>query len=1244
MIKDENSSEFSEDLLYWTETLSDIEGFIKHYNVHSNQLDCYDLHLSKESFLEIEKFITKYDITHFEFFTSIFSIYLSRINQSDGCILKTFISKNGDDSRFNTLLKLLYNKNTPFTDYVVYVSQMYDEISFHTHANVEDYVGNIVDLVFYSINDFTTHSWRFEDNNSVLTFNIYQNKLEMVYNSLILSSVYIKHMMNNIFAVICDVLDSPDKLLGDIDILSDDEKDLINTFCKGDDIDFDNDYTLAKAFRYNALKNPNKIAIDDGISQITYGELEKSSNSIAYILQNKFGIEKGTPVALMIPRTYHFLELVLALNKIGTYFIFIDSNYPIKRIEHIIKLSQVKHIIVTEDYEFLHDFDIEVMILNNLEKNLDEYIEINSKGDDLFSIIFTSGTTGLPKGVSVSNKQINNWHAFLNLIDSSSDDIMGIYREFTFIGSYWMFAALYQNMTCRLFNESEQKDIPFLINEFESGNISLIDIPDSIIRPIFENNDIKLKYLLTGGSKIKKLHIGEDTEVIILYGTTETNMTSFYHLNLNNSDEKIPIGRPAPNKWIYILDNEYNMTPIGVPGEICISSEYMSEGYFNRVDLTNKVFVENPFSNCMQNRRLYHTGDIGFYNFDGQLEIIGRSDDQLSVRGFRVESDEILRIMNRFDGFSEIILDVVDDLLIAYYTINKDIELQQVKEALIDELPVYMIPSMFVEIDEIPLNANGKIDKSKLPKKSIVSENVQPANEVELELLQICQEISDNVDFGVTDNLVAVGFSSLSFMKLNYEIHSRLDINLNFIDLIECSTVREISNILNNENLYLFKKYEKRDFYPLTKNQTLICHDRTKNPNIFKMFYTVKIYDVDVFKFKDAFIKAINMHPFLKASLINKNGTFYIKRDDYADISDLVNIYNLNKFDFDLFEKHLFEVDCDFYDDFFKSATTSYGDKFFYCVIVENDNNIIVRVLFDHITFDYYSISLLFSEIDKIYFEKEDKIEKEVIDGFDYNMFIIDDEKESGDLLEKYRDEVINYGDLFIPLINEYENDCCEHDGLAYRLSKDLVQSFCNKYDIPYNRFFMATLALTLHKYSGLNKGILPVVSNGRFFNELMYTQHYLAKTIYLKFEFNEDMCLNDVFENISQDMKRIITMEPNSYIFIYDNQWLFNFIETGQDNLNFKLTDFNHDKNKPNFIKNVGKNVINDVEIFEIDDFYELYLKYHNKRYDKKYISSFLNCWADIIQYIILNDDLDMNLSFLDDIYENYVVGDCNV
>lgn len=229
----------------------------------------------------------------------------------------------------------------------------------------------------------------------------------------------------------------------------------------------------------------------------------------------------------------------------------------------------------------------------------------------------------------------------------------------------------------------------------------------------------------------------------------------------------------------------------------------------------------------------------------------------------------------------------------------------------------------------------------------------------------------------------------------------------------------------------------------------------------------------------------------------------------------------------------------------------------------------------------------------------------------------------------------MGYGDLHIPAIREYEDDLCQHNSLSIVLEdKRAIQEFCKKHNLPFNHLFMATFALALYKYCNLSKGILPVISNGRFFNELMNTQHYIAKTIYLKFKTESWTNLNDVVDNIDSEMKRIIKSEPNTFKLTYGNQWIFNFIEIYEmDELNLTMVDYKKQFKRPSLIKDIGVNFINDVIIFEMHDKYHVNLIYHNMRFTDEYIREFIDYWIGIIRYVLAKDDMDLDLEFLDEI-----------
>lgn len=1216
-----SSEEFKNDKNFWNNYLSDMGDHVKFYNINSNRYKNMKIQFENK---KIANLLKKHGFSNFKFLIAVFSLYLSRIDKTKGVLFKFYIPSKD----MNSVLKIDYDENSTFEEYLNNFNKSYCKMIEHTKESIDNFIQDIP--LFYSIYDLrNSNSDILPNDNDALILNIYENTFELLYNCDLFQEVFIRNMLANIESIISNVLDSPKRLCKDIDIISDEEKSLISEFSKGKHIDFDRNRTFAMAFREHALNTPDKIAVDDGVNQVSYRALEKSSNSIAYDLHNRFDIGPNSFVALMLPRCYHYPELVLALNKIGATFIPIDVDYPVKRIEHMLNISQANQIITTKEYDLNRDFTSDIIYIEDLSFFDDVDFELNGSGNDLFSIIFTSGTTGLPKGVMISNKQLSGTAvAFTNIFESFDSDLVGVFPSFSFVGSFRLFWALYNGDTVRIFNEDERMDKFKLIEIVKNNHFHDLMLPAAVGLDYLGIENIQVDYLVCGSAKLDNLPQNKsNTKLINLYGSTEL----FSVANICDLDKNdISIGKSMANTWSYVLDENNMQLPIGVAGEICVSADYLSFGYYKNAEKTNKVFVDNPYSDCEENKRMYRTGDIGYYNFDGKLEIIGRNDDQLSVRGFRVESSEILNISKTFDSISDVCLDVDNDKIIFYYVACDELDIGEVENAIKKELPYYMIPSMFIELDEIPLNRNGKVDKAKLPKIPPGTGNTETQNATEQELLEICWDILGNEDFGVYDRLSSFGISSLQIMDLNYKIYSKFNVNLEYSNLAQCQNVREIYELMIGNNCNVFKKYEKREVYPLTQNQIFSCEVREKNPNNFKMYFNVKITDVDVLKLKDSFIRLMDRHPFLKSTIIKNNGKYSLKREDNADVSYLFKIYKKNKKDFKIFEKELLNIDSDLIETYLNPGISTYGNKFFYCVMVECEKSVFVSFLFDHLFFDYYSLFLLYNELDKIYSNQEYKILEEVIDGFDYNLFFVDKEKESSHQFEEFKKDVMDYGDLFIPWDNEYENSLCQRDNLMYIFDdKHIIQKFCNKFNIRYNHFFIATFALTLYKFSGLKKGILPMVSNGRFFNEIKYTQAYIAKTIYLKFETEKWNVLNDVFDSISREMKRIIKTEPNTFNLYYGNQWLFNFLEVGDYDFNLDIIDYNLKTDRPRLIKNIGENILNDVVLFETSQSYVVYMIYLNKFYNEETIMKFLDCWNCIIKHIISKNDLNMSLDF---------------
>ena len=1052
-----HSLEFKKDSEYWKNHILDIGKYIKFYNIKSNNYNKINIPLNNET---IQNFLDENNISKFEYVTAIFSLYLSRIDRTKGCILKTILFQNNDDLGpfdIESILKIKYQKKANFIDYLNEIKHIHELARQHTKIDLNNYF----DInSFYSIYDFTG----FNDisiingEGSALTINIYDNSIELIYNTDLFNKTYIEHMIKNIESLINNIGESPNQICCDIDILSNEEKNLISRFSKTKTIEFNENKTLGRAFRENAKKYPNLIAIDDGINQITYAELESSSNSIAYDLNNNYDINIGDNISLMLPRDYHYPELVLALNKIGAAFIPIDPDYPLKRVEHMLNISESKYIVTTKEYAHNLNLDTDIICIEDLNRTYENPVECCGDGDNIFAIIFTSRTTGLPKGAMVSNKEfIGVETSMRDIYKSSPGDISGCYASFSFIVSFRMFASLYFGETCRLFNEKERGDSLLVIKALKNQPLNDLILPPSLGLSI-ANEDINLKYMLLAGAKFDNLPKEKNnTQLANLYGTTETHCSIVGFLNADH----VTLGKPIANTWTYILDENKKQVPVGIAGNLYISRNHLSPGYYNRPDLTNEVFVENPHYDCKDNKKMYNTGDIAFYNFDGEIEIIGREDNQLSVRGFRVESDEILKIMHNFDSISNIYLDVDNDNLIAYYTTNQDLNIDKVKNALKNELPPYMIPSIFIKLDEIPLNINGKIDKFALKKTTHNRVNVEINDKTLKQVIETFMEVL-NLDYILMDDdFVSLGRNSLSAMKLQLLLKEKLDYNISSNEIMELSTPLNITNHikfnLNNQSIDKLK-YAFDKSCPLSESQLNVYLDekvnklgtRYNNPFKIELNNEYSIEDIKI-----ALKKLFELYPVL-SSRINNNDTPSFTFDAKLEIiegtcEDIKSF--VQPFDLDKCLSHF--------------------------LIVKNNESTSLYVDFHHLIMDGTSADILLNKLLKILKGfKFDSIDNGILRQVFFEKNI---DSHYMDDAEKFFDKMLTDTEEVSPLLTPIQIDNSLDDEFNSELNLDVdIESFLKKHGLTHNQFFCSVFAYTLSRFTGSSKVLFNLIEDGR--------------------------------------------------------------------------------------------------------------------------------------------------------------------
>ena len=1206
-----SSKKFENDKIYWNDVFKTIpeQATIPSLNTNIKDLSYNAKRLSfkidKDVIYRINNFCRENNISTFNFFMAIFSIYIGRVSNIDDFVIGTpilnrtnfkekhtvgmFVNtvpvrvSNLNEGSFKTLTNNFatqmmgvlrhqkYSYNTILEDLREKnknVPNLYNIIiSYQITKAFNEKFGNYkTNWTFnnYCANDFNIHIYDINDTGDLI---INYDYLVDKYSSEDVTDIH-----NRIINMINQVLENNDINSRDIEIVTPEEKNMILNVFNNTNVDYPKDKTIVDLFEEQVEKTPDNIAVVFENQKLTYRELNEKANQLAKIILSN-GINTEDTVAIFLDKSLEMIIAILAILKSGAAYLPIDIDYPFSRIDYMLKNSNAKLILTLENLNNLIT-DIKVLDIslnNNFYNENTDNINININSNNLAYIMYTSGSTGTPKGVMVEHKNIVRLVKNTNYINLSQNDRILQTGSIVFDAcTFEIWTALLNGLQLYIIKKNDLLN-PTALKEFIDNNkISILWLTSPLFNKLCEDNVSifdNVKFLLTGGDVlspkyINKLHdYNKNIQIINGYGPTEnTTFSCCFKINKKYTSS-IPIGKPISNSTCYIVSKSGKLQPIGIPGELWVGGDGVSRGYLNRDDLTTEKFLKNYY-----NDRIYKTGDLVRWLPNGNIEFLGRIDSQVKIRGFRIELNEInLKILS-FPDVKECytnIYEINNQKHICSYVVLKNNTSEKIlKDFLTKNLPVYMIPSCIMIMDKLPLNANGKIDRNNLPFPEHFRKNIiEPRNPIESFLVDSIKNIINSENISIDDNILELGIDSLSSITLASSLAKKYNIQITVKDILETATIKDLANLIKNADKVVtatILKAENADFYPLSSAQKRIyyaCKMIGDENIVYNISGKIEFNQhLDSKKVKDTFKKIIDRHISFRTAFVIDNNEVKQK------------IMNNVKFDIPVFNSKEDEMPDNiskFVKPFQLDTAPLLRVELHY---LENGKTILL-IDTHHIIMDGTSLGNLINDFNNLY--NDNKLSEKTINYIDYSVWEQQNlESEKMQLEEKYwLNKINNFPMQSLNLPYDY-NPKAIKTFAGNKISQKIDDSeFKQLEDIakllgvsPYILFISAFIIL-LHKYTNQNEIVIGSPIANREHSELQNLIGMFVNNITITSTVNSNM----KFSEFLYDVKEQIFEDINNQEYPYDmlvkklnipnNSSLFDVVFTYQNTENNSIT-----------------------------------------------------------------------------------------
>ncbi len=873
IINSENEIDLSESISFWGKTLKGIPEYTnfpvdKPRNENKTGYG-RNLHLSLPATLskKVSAYNKSMNVTTFYTMLSAFSLLIRKYSgENDFCIGSPVSNRPHDflENIFgmfvNTItLRFKYDKIVTFNDLVAYTKKTsldaisHQDLSFDKVVEIVNPKRSLLYNPLFQI----IFAWQNALSNPIQTSNLKGSRVtirdgvapfdlsfymwetngiiegDIEYNIDIFEDKSIEHLKNNFIKILEEVIDNPQKSIDEISGISQYTNNILNHY--NSTKSSTPNKLLHELFEETVIKYPDKTAVISGKTKLTYKSLNQSANKLAhYLLKQNV---KDRMIGVCLDRSEQMLITIFAILKAGACYLPLDPNFPIDRLEYILKDSGTKLLLTTNNYaKKFSNLKINTIYLDKKKWQLKFFNSQNPAlkfdKESLAYMIYTSGSTGNPKGVKVPHRSA------VNLINStrkrpginSNDRFLAVTTLSFDISVLEMFLPTSVGATVIIANNMDIKNGSALIELIKQHDVSMVQSTPTTYNLLLLNG-WKGKRDLTaicGGEPIPNSLIKSLLPKIRTlwngYGPTETTVySSFYEIT--NSEALVVVGTPVDNTTIQILDKNHKALPLGVYGEVAIGGDGVTLGYHDRKDLTSEKFISDENNNL-----LYKTGDWGRICYNETLELSGRIDNQIKLRGYRIEPGEIESLINHLEGINETVvkiqkLDEQDERLIAF--VHKDkkslITADDIRNSICSKLPNYMLPSAYIIMDAFPRTPNGKIDKKNLTFKIEDTINQLDNKKQDLSVTENCifniwQQALKISNFNVNDNFFDIGGNSLLALPIVENIKKTFNVDFSLMQFFNNPTVTSTSDYIER---FSSKKYKIADITETTATKTI---------------------------------------------------------------------------------------------------------------------------------------------------------------------------------------------------------------------------------------------------------------------------------------------------------------------------------------------------------------------------------------------------------------------------------------